>query len=158
MYFSKAISFIGLLLLVGGCGTVTSTQGAKELLLNTDREWSQIASESRDVQRIAAFWADDAEVLPPGAPVVRGKAAIREFVQQSLAIPGFRISWRPDSASVSADGTLGYTTGVNSLTLPGNDGKLTAIEGRYATVWRRSTDGSWKCVVDIWNSGRAGGA
>jgi ketosteroid isomerase-like protein len=25
--------------------------------------------------------------------------------------------------------------------------------GKAATVWRKGADGSWKCVVDIWNDG-----
>ena len=141
------------LLLIAACATSPGAHDAKELLLETDQEWSRIAADSRDVERIVAFWTDDAEVVPPGAPVIRGKAAIREFVTQSLAIPGFRISWRPDHASVSADGTLGYTTGVNSLTVRGSEGKLSTTEGRYTTVWRRGRDGSWKCVVDVWNVG-----
>lgn len=145
--------FVVASLLISGCATSDGTRDARELLLRTDREWSRMAADSRDVEQIVAFWTDDAEVVPPGAPLVRGKAAIREFVTQSLAIPGFRISWRPDHASVSTDGTLGYTTGVNSVTVPGSDGRLTTIEGRYTTVWRRGVDGSWKCVIDIWNSG-----
>lgn len=143
---------VAIVVLVGGCATSAASGDAKELLLATDREWSQTAA-SGDVDRIVAFWTEDAEVVPPGAPVIRGKAAIREFVTESLAIPGFRITWRPDHVSVSADGTLGYTTGVNWVTVPERDGALTTIEGRYATVWRRDAAGSWKCAVDIWNSG-----
>jgi ketosteroid isomerase-like protein len=73
----------------------------------------------KDVERIASFWTDDATITPPGAPPVVGKAAIRTFVEQSLATPGFHIGWTPAQASVSADGTLGYTTGTNTTTLPG---------------------------------------
>lgn len=157
MRLLRSAVFFSVLLLLAGCATVRGTGEGKELLLDTDREWSRLAGESRDVERIIAFWSDDAEVIPPGAPIVRGKAAIREFVSQSLAIPGFRISWRPENASLSADGTLAYTTGSNSMTVPAADGKLTTIEGRYITVWRRGADGSWKCVIDIWNSGPAAG-
>ena len=112
-----------------------------------------MAAEGGDVERLLAFWSDDAIVVPPGAPVVQGKAAIREYVQKALAIPGFRIRWHPASATVSADGTVGYTTGENAVTVPGPDGKLITIAGRYATVWRRDQGGVWRCVIDIWNSG-----
>jgi ketosteroid isomerase-like protein len=107
----------------------------------------------KDVERIASFWTDDATITPPGAPPVVGKAAIRTFVEQSLATPGFHIGWTPAQASLSADGTLGYTTGTNTTTLPGQDGKLMTVTGRYVTVWRRDASGAWKCVADIWNSG-----
>jgi ketosteroid isomerase-like protein len=99
------------------------------------------------------IWADDATIFPPNAPAVHGKAAIRDYVHKSLAIPGFQIHWRPAGASISRDGTLGYTTGENAVTVPGPEGKLITITGRYATVWRRDPVGDWKCVIDIWNSG-----
>ena len=137
--------------LIGGCASVSNADRDRESLLERDREWSSIAAAGRDVERILAYWSEDAIVIPPGAPVIRGRAAIREYVKSSLAIPGFQIRWRPGSASISADGTLGYTTGENAVTVPGADGKLITIVGRYATVWRRD-DGNWRCVVDIWNS------
>ncbi|HJW47044.1 MAG TPA: DUF4440 domain-containing protein [Lysobacter sp.] len=123
----------------------------KEELLRTDREWAAAASEGKDVERIVSFWSDDATITPPGGPPVIGRAAIRTFVEQSLATPGFHIGWTPAQAFVSADGTMGYTTGTN--TLPGSDGKLIAVTGRYVTVWRRDASRAWKCVADIWNSG-----
>ena len=138
--------------LTGGCATISDFGRVRESLIERDREWSSIAAEGRDVERIVAFWTEDAIVTPPGAPVIRGKAAIREYVKSSLAIPGFQIRWSPASASVSSDGTLGYTTGENVVSVPGADGKLITITGRYTTVWQRD-DGNWRCVVDIWNSG-----
>ena len=125
----------------------------KEVLLRVDREWAAAAAEGKDVERIVSFWSDDATVFPSGAPVVQGKPAIRAFVQESLATPGFHISWRSDQASVSADGMLGYTTGTNALTVPGPGGKLMMVAGRSVAIWRRRPGGEWKCVIDIWNSG-----
>ncbi len=130
-----------------------SIDDAKNALLQRDREWSVVAAEGRSVDRIVEYWSDDAVIIPAGAPVIRGKAAIRDYVQTSLAIPGFQIRWRPQDASVSDDGSLGYTMGENAITVPAPDGTLVTIPGRYATVWRRDLSGVWTCVVDIWNSG-----
>ena len=148
-----AAIFVSLGVLTAGCTTVSSAEGNKEALLRVDREWAAAAAEGKNVGRIVSFWSDDATVYPAGASLVQGKAAIRAFVQQSLVIPGFQISWRSDQASVSADGTMGYTTGTNALTVPGPDGKLMTIAGRSVAVWRRLAGGEWKCVIDIWNSG-----
>ena len=134
-------------------GNRMSSDDVKNALLQRDREWSVVAAEGRSVDRIVEYWTDDAVIIPAGAPVIRGKAAIRDYVQTSLAIPGFQIRWEPQDASVSADGTLGYTTGENAVTVPGPDGTLVTIPGRYATVWRCDPSGVWNCVIDIWNSG-----
>jgi len=138
---------------LGGCATMARTVGETEALMQRDREWSSAAAEGRDLERIVAYWSDDATIYPSGSPVVRGKTSIREYVRQSLAVPGCQIRWRPEQAAVSNDATLGYTTGENTVTIPGPDGKLTHISGRYTTSWRRENGGDWRCVVDIWNSG-----
>lgn len=130
-----------------------SIEREREALLQRDRDWSAIATEGRELERILAFWTDDAVVIPAGAPVVRGKAAIREYVRNSLAIPGFRIQWSPSAAALSADGTMGHTTGENAVTVPGPDGRPVTIPGRYAAVWQRPPGGDWRCVIDIWNAG-----
>jgi ketosteroid isomerase-like protein len=153
MYTRMTRSLLILGLLIGGCATVSDVDRQKEALLRVDREWAAVAAEGKDVERIVSFWSDDATVVPAGAPIVQGKAAIRSFVQQSLAIPGFHITWRSDQATLSADGTLGYTTAENAMTIPGSDGKLVTVKGRGVAIWRRSPGGQWKCVVDIWNSG-----
>jgi ketosteroid isomerase-like protein len=150
---AKFIAAVILCFLVAGCATVPDSDRTKDALVQRDREWAAVAAQGRDVDRIVSFWTEDATVFPPGGPVVNGKAAIRDYVQKSLAIPGFRIHWSPASAAISADGTLGYTTGENSVTVPGPEGKVVTIMGRYATVWRRDQSGDWKCAIDIWNSG-----
>jgi hypothetical protein len=33
----------------------------------------------------------------------------------------------------------------------GPDGTPVTVDGKAVTIWRREKDGSWKCVVDIWN-------
>jgi ketosteroid isomerase-like protein len=132
---------------------MSTNPDAEVRLLERDREWSAVASEGKDVERILSFWTDDAKVFPPGAPVIGGKQAIREFVTGSLSIPGFRISWEPEEAVVAAGGDMGYTTGRNHLTMPDAAGNLRTESGRGVTVWRREPDGAWRCVIDIWNSG-----
>jgi ketosteroid isomerase-like protein len=149
----RAAAVVSLGLLAAGCASVSNLERDKGLLLRVDREWAAAATEGKDLERILSFWSDDATVFPAGAPVVQGKPAIRAFVQQSLATPGFHIRWRSEEASVSADGTLGYTSGTNAITVPGPDGKLVTIAGRGVAIWRRLPGGEWKCVIDIWNSG-----
>ena len=122
------------------------------LLRKTDEEWSALAREGTDADRIVSFWSDDAKVYPPGAPILEGKRAIREFVAASLKTPGFSVSWEPADVVVAPGASMGYTTGSNRLTFPDAAGHIVTFEGRYVTVWRKSNDGTWKCVIDIWNN------
>jgi uncharacterized protein (TIGR02246 family) len=133
-----------------GCASANAPADAASEILRVDSEWSR-ASQSRDLDRILSYWAEDAIVYPPGAPALVGKAAIREYVAKSLEIPGFAISWKTDHAVVSKSGDMAYGTGTNRVTFPGPDGKPITVDGKAVTVWRKQTDGSWKCVIDIWN-------
>ena len=124
-------------------------------LLRRDAEWAAAASEGSDVERVLSYWTDDAVVMPPGLPAVVGKAALRQYVEGSMQIPGFRITWTSSDVAFSPDGNLAYLFSRNAVTMNAPDGTPTTTEGRAVTVWRRERDGEWRCAVDIWNAGPA---
>jgi len=127
----------------------------RTLLLQRDADWAAVASEGRDVERILSYWTDDAVVLPPGLPAVIGKTALRQYVEASMQIPGFKITWTSTDVTFSPDGNLAYMFSQNAVTMNSPDGSLVTTEGRAVTIWRRELDGEWRCAVDIWNAGPA---
>lgn len=132
-------------------------ESERATLLKRDAEWASVASAGQDVEKIVSYWTDDALVVPPGQPIVEGKAAVRTFVTESLRIPGFKIHWVSEKVSFSPDGQLAYMRSTNETTVPGPDGKAVTVHGRGVTVWRRDHDGQWRCTVDIWNDAPAVG-
>ena len=124
----------------------------KARLLRRDAEWVLAASEGRDIERILSFWTDDAVVLPPDLPAIIGKAALRQYVESSLRVPGFRITWSTDEAVLSPDGQFAYLLGNNAVTMDDPTGEPVTTKGRAVTIWQRGTDGEWRCAVDIWNA------
>ena len=133
---------------------VADTQAARESLFRTDQAWAAAASAGKDAEYVASFWADDGVIVPAGEPVIAGKAAIRAYVAAGFATPGFHITWTPklEDVHVSADGTMGYSSGESAVTFPGPDGKLVTMQGRGVSIWRREPNGEWKCVYDISNN------
>jgi ketosteroid isomerase-like protein len=121
-------------------------------LLERDAEWAVAAAEGRDMERILSYWTDDAVVMPPGLPAVAGKAALRQYVESSMQIPGFRITWTTTDVALSPDGNLAYMFSRNAVTMNAPDGTPATTEGRAVTIWRREPDGEWRCAVDIWNA------
>jgi len=137
----------------------TEMERAREALFRTDQAWAAAATAGKDAEYVASFWSEDGMIVPAGAPVVAGKAAIRAFVAESFATPGFQIRWTPEleNVHVSADGTMGYSiSDSSSTTFPGPDGELITVPGRGVSIWKRQPDGAWKCVYDIWNHPPAG--
>jgi ketosteroid isomerase-like protein len=125
-------------------------------LLERDAEWSAVASEGLaglDVENLLSFWTDDAVVLPPGQPPVIGKDALRQYVEDCMQIPGFKITWTSEDVTISPDGNLAYMFSRNQVTLNDPNGIPTTYPGRAVTIWRRESNGEWRCAVDIWNAG-----
>ena len=120
-------------------------------LLQRDADWATLASEGGDLERILSYWTDDAVVFAPGLPVVVGKDALRQYVQASMQIPGFRITWTSTDVTFSPDGNLAYLFSRNAVTMNTPSGTPNTTVGRAVTIWRRESDGEWRCAVDIWN-------
>ena len=98
------------------------------------------------------MWADDAVMLPPDFPVLSGKSAIGDYVAGASSIPGFKISWEPESVHVSKSGDMAYLIERNVIEMDDEDGEKIVTHGKVVTIWRRESDGRWKNVVDIWNT------
>jgi len=126
-------------------------EAERTAILRADREWLKAAKE-KDLERALSFWAEGALVFPPHSPVLRGKEAIRAYVAQAFSTPGFSIHWETTQVEVAASGDLAYGVGTNEFTLPGPDGNPIVERGKGITIWKKQSDGAWKCVVDIWNS------
>jgi ketosteroid isomerase-like protein len=124
-------------------------------LLERDAQWARAASEGTDLELILSFWTDDAIVIPPDQPAFTGKAALRRYMEATLQIPGFRITWTSSDVKFSPDAQMAYMFGRNSISMEASDGNRITNEGRAVTIWRREADGEWRCTVDIWNAGPA---
>jgi uncharacterized protein (TIGR02246 family) len=120
-------------------------------LMETSRAWSAAAG-SGDIDAILSYWADDAIMMPPGQPPLRGKAAIREYVEAGSAIPGFSIEWEPLEAHVATSGDMAYLIERNRISLQDSTGATVTETNKVVTVWRKQHDGFWKNVIDMWNA------
>ena len=125
-----------------------------DALMKLSRDWSALAA-TAPIDDWIDFWADDAVMMPPGLPPVRGKAAIRQYVEAAAQVPGFQIRWEPESVHVSQSGDLAYMFERNVVTINDPQGNPVTVHGKVVTVWRKDADGSWRNVVDMWNEAPA---
>ena len=147
-------TFAGCVFLVlASCQPRVDVAASSLELLRTDQAWATLAAANGPIDSIVAYWTSDARVVLPGQPIAVGTNAIRQMVTAMQAIPGFHISWTPDSAIVSSSGDLGYTYGTNEITMPDSAGIPRTAQGRYVTVWRKELNGRWRCAFDISNEG-----
>ena len=103
--------------------------------------WEQ-AYNDKDADAVAAIYAQDAQLLPDGAPAVKGRAAIREHYANEIATAWAKISFVNDAPVVAGD--WAWRTGTWSAeTAP-------PVSGKYLEVWHRTAEG-WRLHRDIWN-------
>src|SRR6267154_4744988 len=103
------------------------------------------AAQANDVDRAVANYADDADWLPPNAPIVHGKTAIRAGWAKLIGNPGFTIDWQINKVEIGRAGDLAYTIYTYQMSLDGADGKRLPI---MAKIWRFG--GSSRMVLGKW--------
>jgi ketosteroid isomerase-like protein len=128
-----------------------------KVLAKLDDDWSKAAA-TRDPDRVASFYAEDAIAYPPQEPAAIGRPAARKVWAAYFADKSFTISWKTVHAEVAKSGDLGYTTGTYEASFKGPDDKLVNEKGKYVCIWKKHKDGSWKAIHDMWNQNARQGA
>jgi len=111
--------------------------------------WLQLVK-AKDAAAIAALYADDGAVMPPNAPIGKGRAAIQQTWASIMQTPGFALTFVPEQIVVSASGDMALDRGTYSLTIAPN-GTTQTDTGKYVVVWRK-IGSEWKAAADIFNS------
>lgn len=133
-----------------GCGSSVDQEAEAEKLMQLSREWAE-AAQGQDLDQILSYWSEDALVMPPAHPAIKGREEIREWLIAASTIPGFEVNWEPKEAYVSEGGDLGYV--VSNLyikTLDTLDNPVVTYHNAVE-VWKKQEDDSWKVKIDIFN-------
>jgi uncharacterized protein (TIGR02246 family) len=122
----------------------------KEVAKEIDAVNQQVAAAlaAGDSAAIAALYTEDAQLLPPGSPVVSGRAAIGGFWQGAITSGVKGISLKTNE--IRGKRKAAYEVGEYRLT--GAGGKELEV-GKYIVVWKR-IEGQWRLHRDIWNSNK----
>jgi len=119
----------------------------ESILMQADVTWASAAT-NKEMDQFYARILDDAVLLAPNAPIAEGP----ESFGMLFELPAVALKWQPVSANVSGSGDLGYTFGTYDLSFDGPGGVRIVDKGKYMTVWKRGTDGSWKVAADMFNT------
>jgi len=145
----RIISALFIFTFLTGCSdNKIDTKAEGDKLMQISREWSKLAA-TDSIEKIVSYWADDAVMMSPGQPILKGKKAISEMIEGTSKIPGFKISWEPISVSVSKSGDMAYMIEQSQITINDSLGKPKTEFSKGVTIWRKEADGSWKNVVEI---------
>jgi uncharacterized protein (TIGR02246 family) len=111
------------------------------------------AWKERDIEKVVGNYADDAIVMDPNTPAMKGKDAIRASAKQYLDDKNFSLTFTTTDVEVSKGGDLAYSHGTFIATQTDiKTGKPVKELGKYVTLYRKTADGSWKAILDINNA------
>lgn len=143
-----ASSFVLLLALIG-CATRQASQDRKsEIKQARSAFWE--AHGRGDARALAALVTEDAILMAPGMPDIRGRNAIRSTAEQmfeALSISDFKI----ERSEIEVIDDTAYEVTSYSETLHPTGGKPGVVQGRYVIVWKRGQDGVWRVHRNLFN-------
>jgi ketosteroid isomerase-like protein len=90
--------------------------------------------------------------MPPNIPALTSKEAIRTLWKSMLESPDFSGGWKPTKVEVARSGDFAYVSGNYEFNEKDNGGKPITDKGKYLEVWKKQSDGNWKCVADMFSS------
>ena len=131
-------------------GTAAVETGADEQAIRGHVDhWLQLVK-AKDAAGIAELYAEDGAVMPPNAPVGKGRAAIEQTWASMMRTPGFSLTFVPEQIIVSSSGDMALDRGTYRLAVA-PDGTAQTDTGKYVVVWRK-IGSEWKAAADIFNS------
>lgn len=124
--------------------------GDRERIDRIRRAW-EAYDNTGEVAVIADHLSDDIRLFPPGRSAVVGKESAVEFLTPS---DGGDHETDTDQVSrglfVSGDLAVDQVA-ITGTRVPNAGDDPVDVSERAVDVYRRAADGSWKCVVSIWN-------
>jgi ketosteroid isomerase-like protein len=131
----------------------TISPGALQLMELEGRFGQAVAEGGGKV--FATWFADDAVVLNNGKPAVLGRGAIA--TQANWDPKQYSLTWTPQGAQMGPSNDMGFTWGHYEGHANDAKGQPVVTTGRYITIWKKTSDGTWKVAMDASANEPAGG-
>jgi uncharacterized protein (TIGR02246 family) len=97
-----------------------------------------------DAASLASLYTEHATILPPGAPMMKGRKDIEAFWHQAMtSLKNLKLK------AVDVE-SLGANTAREIGTVTADAGQQQLV-GKYVVIWKRSGK-SWRLDTDIWNT------
>ena len=109
-----------------------------------------VAHASRDWDAVGLQYTEQAVLMPPMAPAIRGRMAIQAWFETN------ENDTRVEIAILEIEGfaDLAYVRGESRVTLGVTTDAPITFVGKYLDIRRRQPDGSWRVSVDMFSPDR----
>ena len=129
-------------------GFVVPASAQKAEIDAVNAQWIEFFNKG-DFAGIASLYTEDATAFPPGAEMVKGRAAIGEMWKKLAEQAGdpkiTTLDVKPLGPSAARE------IGTFSIKTKGQNPQ--ELTGKYVVVWEK-VGADWKLAADIWNEGK----
>ena len=153
----RSATIVALGLVLASCAPPPVDLEAARGSLREAAEAYAAAASAKDAQAVVAMYDTDALMIPPNAELVEGLAGVQQYRFGFIETPGVSLEFELVRVEVAASGDIGWSFALGDITIDQGDDEPGRDIVRDFHTWRRQTDGSWKVVVDMWNSGMPAG-
>ena len=110
-----------------------------------------VAINNGDADAVAALYSPDGVRMPPDAPEIRGREAIRQSLEAGFEVADIEVQVHVEETEFS--GELASVRGTFALiTTPRDGSDPSEMEGNWMRLMRREPDGRWLVARELWNS------
>lgn len=133
------------LVLLAAAGHAAPATDPKSAIEAANAEFSAAFAKG-DAAAVAALYAADGAIMPPGGEAVRGKAAIQKYWQGAITggVAGITLK------TVEVYGHGRVATEVGEYELKDQAGK-SLDHGKYIVIWR-AVGGGWRLLRDMYST------
>ena len=103
-----------------------------------------------DSERYASFFVETGALMPPGAPVVAGRTAVRDWVDRFSKEYDFKVA-----TFTVDDRAIGDTVAFCRWTATGTyrlrNGESFQFDQKYLDTFVKDSDGTWRFAIHMWS-------
>ena len=152
----RRIGTIGVVAIVVVLASLARTQGKTDPTLDKLAQEFAAAFNAKDAAKVAAFYTEDAVLMPPNRPMVKGRANIEADYKRVFGEGVTNLQLRPMESVIA--GTQAFEAGTSSVTVKGGgssmllsgvggSGAAVTEQGKYVVVYKR-VGADWKIAYD----------
>lgn len=110
--------------------------------------------QQHDAAAFARHLAPDAVFDANTGKPTHGAAVIGQHWAEIIAGKTVHLDWYPQHVVATSDGALAYSSGSYLFENPTPAARQRYVIGKFATTWRRGSDGEWRVVFDGGDEGK----
>ena len=129
--------------------TSTGLDQIKLAMARTNDLFNSEVIGKRNLDALDEIYTADARILPPGAPLISGRPAIKEFWANLIESVNPKTAVLT-SVDVMPSGDGAVEIGLARLIVEPEGQSASEMEVKYVVCWRQE-DARWKWHLDIWN-------